>query len=347
MRRALLALLITLSAAACVPDLDTDDSLVSAPRVLAVVAEPAESRPGTKVTYTALMADGNGVRDEGILAWFYCLAQKPLAQLGPIDPQCLDPTAGKLERIDRGFEVQGTLPLNACSLFGPNIPAPEEGEEPGRPVDPDDTGGYKQPVILGFNPGAGDQLVLYEQRISCDLSGVSAQTAAEFRLRYHANQNAALRELVVFRAHGERIGLREGDVLEVAPGEQVSLSARWDGCPETDVCGDGVCGPDEDRIGCAADCATPSGCSGQERYLWFDGQKRLLSVRRESMSLAWYNTAGSFTQERTGADEDDAGLRSDNQWTAPAAAGDVTLWVVARDARGGVGALQIGVQVRE
>jgi len=345
MRRGLLA--VSLSAlGACVPDLDTDEALVSTPRVLAVVAEPAESRPGTAASYTALLVDEAGPREQGVLAWFYCLAQKPLAQLGPIDPQCLDRGAGKLSSIGRGLAVEGMVPKDACALFGPNIPAPEPGQEPGRPVDPDDTGGYKQPVILGFNAGQGDQLVLYEQRISCDLPGVSAATAAEYRLRYHANQNPGLRDVVAERASGERITLREGDVLEVSVGEQLTLAARWAECPESDACGDGVCGPDEDRVSCAEDCATPVGCSGQERYVWFDNQERELTVRRESMSVAWYNTAGSYAQERTGAEEGDTSLESDNQWTAPSEAGDLTLWVVVRDARGGVGTLQLGMQVR-
>jgi hypothetical protein len=336
-----------LSIVACVPDLDTDESRVDAPRVLAVVAEPAESRPGTEVIYTALLADGSGQRDEGILAWFYCLAQKPLAQLGPVDPQCFDRSAGKLSRIGGGLEVRGSVPTNACALFGPNIPAPEEGEEPGRPVDPDDTGGYKQPVVVGFNAGEGDQLVLYEQRISCDLAGVSAQIAAEYRLRYHANQNPGLRDVLVDRADGDRVRLRPGDLLEVERNEQVALTARWEECPEEDVCGDGVCGPDEDRASCADDCAAPAGCAGQERYLWFDNQARALKVRRESLSLAWYNTGGMYTDERTGADEEDFSLQGKNHWTAPDTAGELSLWIVARDARGGVGTLQLGVRVRE
>ncbi|HEX6239405.1 MAG TPA: hypothetical protein VFZ61_00875 [Polyangiales bacterium] len=347
MHRTSLAVSFMLSLVACVPDLDTDEARVDAPRVLAVVAEPAESRPGAKVTYTALMADASGDRDQGVLAWFYCLAQKPLAQLGPVDPQCFDRGAGKLNRIGSGFEVEGSVPGNACALFGPNIPAPEEGEEPGRPVDPDDTGGYKQPVVLGFNAGEGDQLVLYEQRISCDLAGVSADTAAEYRLRYHANQNPALRDVLAERADGERVRLGAGGVLDVDRNEQVALTARWEECPESDVCGDGVCGPDEDRVDCADDCATPIGCAGQERYLWFDNQKRELKVRRESLSLAWYNTGGSYTDERTGADEDDTSLSSTNRWTAPDEGGDLSLWVVVRDARGGVGTLQLGVHVRE
>ena len=347
MRRALFVPGMVLAASACVPDLDTDDSLVSAPRVLAVVAEPAESRPGTQVSYSALLVDQAGPRDQGVLAWFYCLAQKPLAELGPIDPQCLERGAGKLSSIGRGPAVEAMMPKDACSLFGPNIPAPEEGEEPGRPVDPDDTGGYKQPVVLGFNAGQGDQLVLYEQRIACDLAGVSAPVATEFRLRYHANQNAGLGEVVAFRGDGERISLHAGDVLDAAPGEQLSLSARWEACPESDVCGDGVCGPEEDRVGCAEDCAMPAGCAGQERYVWFDSQERVLKVRRESMSIAWYNTAGSYAQERTGADEDDTAQRSDNQWTAPSETGELTLWLVVRDARGGVGTFQLGVRVRD
>lgn len=347
MRRFVVCTLAVLAGAVgCVPDLDTDESSVQAPRVLAVVAQPAEAKAGSTVSYSALLVDQNGPREQGVLAWFYCMAQKPLAELGPVDPECLQAGSPQLTRIGRGQAVQGAIPTAACALFGPNIPQPEEGQEPGRPVDPDDTGGFKQPVMLGLNAGDGDQLVLFEQRISCDLPGVSAQVAAQYRLRYHANENPELRDLLVVRANGDEQRLSAGEELEVTRGEKLDLLVRWPACPESDTCGDGLCGPDESRESCVKDCAAPSGCRGQERYLWFDTQRRELSVRRESMRLAWYATGGSYREERTGQDEDEDGDRSRNEWQAPDRAGSATLWVVVRDARGGVGTFQTPVKVR-
>jgi hypothetical protein len=333
-------------ATGCVPNLDTDESSVTAPRVLAVVTEPAEARPGASVRYSALLVDQDGPREQGALAWFYCLAQKPLAELGPVDPVCLQAGARQLSRIGRGAEVQGAIPPNACALFGPNIPQPEEGQEPGRPVDPDDTGGFKQPVVLGLNVGQGDQLILFEQRISCDLPGVSAQLAAQYRQRYHANENPQIRDVLVQRGDGSEQRLGPGERLDVERSEELTLRVRWSGCPESDSCGDTVCGPDETRESCSEDCAAPVGCTGQERYLWFDTAKRDLVVRRESMRLAWYATGGSYREERTGQDEDDGSNVNRNHWTAPKGAGDATLWVVARDARGGVGTFELPVKVR-
>jgi hypothetical protein len=332
-------------ASGCVPDLDTDESTITSPRVIAVSAEPAEAKPGAQVSYTALLVDQNGVRSEATLAWFYCEAQKPLAELGPINRTCLSPSSGSLSSIGRGFEVSGKVPSQACALFGPNPPRPMEGQEPGRPVDPDQTGGYNQPVMLGFNTGGGDSVVLYEQRITCDLAGVRPQLAIEFSQRYHANQNPAVRVLRVMRANGESVLLRAEETLEVGAGEALQLEARWEECPESDSCGDGVCGPDETRLSCADDCAQAAGCSGAERYLWFNNESRTLEVRRESMRVAWYATGGIYEDERTGVDEDDTSTRSQNRWTAPDS-GNATLWLVIRDARGGVGSAQFGFNVR-
>jgi hypothetical protein len=334
-----------LLALACVPDLDSDESTISEPRVLAVSAQPAEARPGESVSYTALLVDQNGVRSEGTLAWYYCEAQKPLAELGPINRVCLSSDGGKLSSIGRGFEVSGKLPTQACALFGPNLPPAEEGQEPGRPVDPDQTGGFNQPVMLGFNTGSGDSIVLYEQRILCDLAGVRPQLAAEFRQRYHPNQNPAINGLRITRANGESVLLGPAVELEVDAGEALGLEARWDTCPQSDRCGDGVCGPDESRMSCSEDCAQALGCSGAERYLWFNGQNRALEVRRESVRIAWYATAGSYADERTGVDETEQSARSQNRWTAPDG-GDATLWLVMRDARGGVGTFQVAVKAR-
>ena len=46
-----------LDGVACVPDLDVDESIIDAPRVLAIQAEPAEAKPNEAVAYRALLVD--------------------------------------------------------------------------------------------------------------------------------------------------------------------------------------------------------------------------------------------------------------------------------------------------
>jgi hypothetical protein len=347
-RLAFVSALSLVLASACVPNLDTDEARVTTARVLAVRAEPAEARPGATVTYSALVADSQGTLRTGLFAWFYCLAQKPLAELGLVERSCLAPSSENLAELGGGLSVRATVPMDACALFGPNVPQPAPGEEPSRPVDPDATGGYKQPIVLAISAGADEResLSLFEQRIACDLPGVSVETSAAYRLRYHANENPRVRVLTITRASGEELSLSSGELLELDSGERVELAAHWPSCPESDECGDGVCGPDETRVSCVEDCATASGCAGAERFLWHDGERRELSVRRESMRVSWYASAGSYKEERTGVAEDDGRAHSDNVWTAPSGTGEATFWLVLRDARGGVGSFELALNVR-
>ena len=338
--------LFSLAALACVPDLDSDESTVREPRVIAIQAEPAEAAPNAEVTYRALYVDQNGERKSGELSWFFCTAQKPLAELGPISQACLGADPDKLDRIGHGLTVRGTLPAAACSLFGPNPPPPVEDQPPGRPVDPDQTGGFKLPVMLGVDAGQGQDILLYEQRVACGLAGVTPKVSIEFNQRYHRNQNPTVSLLEVKRQSGAKQTLGEDEVLEARPSEKLTLSAGWPLCPASDVCGDGVCGPDETAVACAEDCSTVAGCGGQERYLWFDTERKELTVRREALRVAWFATAGSYDDERTGVDEAASSSRSDNGWTAPDEAQDLTLWLVLRDARGGVGFRELKVRVR-
>ena len=138
---------LSLLALACVPDLDSDESTITEPRVIAIQADPAEAAPNTQVRYRALYVDQNGLRNDGELDWFFCTAPKPLAELGPISRACLGGDPEQLHRIGDGLETSGTLPAQACSLFGPNPPPPVGDEPPGRPVDPDQTGGFQLPVM--------------------------------------------------------------------------------------------------------------------------------------------------------------------------------------------------------
>jgi hypothetical protein len=108
---------------------------------------------------------------------------------------------------------------------------------------------------------------------------------------------------------------------------------RWASCPSTDVCGDGICGVDDDRAACA-DCSEPRACSGPERYLRFDLASRSLVVEREWLRVSWYTTAGTLELERTGVAPGDDQTSTDN--TLELAPGREALVVaVLRDSRGG------------
>ena len=108
--------------------------------------------------------------------------------------------------------------------------------------------------------------------------------------------------------------------------------------PTTPVCGDGVCGIDETAATCPADCTTPRGCAGSELYLLFTPVTRAHEVHRESISVDFFATGGTFADDSTGRDETEADTPStDDAWTAPGDGGEVRLWLVVRDDRGGVG----------
>jgi hypothetical protein len=334
--------------AACVPNVDTDDSIIEHPTVIAIQAEPAEAKPGQQVQYSALFVDESGDTASGRLTWFDCSAQKPVAELGPVSQDCFDEDSGMLSRIGQGTHVSGAMPFNACSLFGPNPPPPQADGPPGRPADPDITGGYKMPLVVGVHPTHGPtDNVIFQQRVYCGLAEVPLATSSDFAQHYRLNENPSLARVVVTRADGTRESVDDGGALELSPGEQITLDVRWPSCPTKSKCGDGICGIDEDLEACPADCTTPVGCGGREDYLWFDPQARELTTRRESMSVAWYANAGKFRDQRTGVTEEESANGSTNRWTAPEhASSALKLWIVLRDDRGGVGHGELSVELR-
>jgi hypothetical protein len=186
-----------------------------------------------------------------------------------------------------------------------------------------------------------DQYSIGVTRLSCGLGGATQEQAAEFTRRAQPNENPALDSVVVQRARDEEQtlpALDSEDVLRVKPRETIYLRARWPACPTEPECGDDICSPGEDTERCDDDCRQPHGCRGSEPYVYFDPITRKLVDRREAMRVSWFATDGELEHDRTGRSEPEARhTDSDNDWTAPEAEGDVRLWVVLRDDRGGVG----------
>ncbi|AKF05637.1 hypothetical protein DB32_002786 [Sandaracinus amylolyticus] len=325
------------------PDVDVDESILAAPRLLAVRAEPAEAAPGDTVRFVGLYADASGAIDEAPLDWAFCVARKPLAELGPVAQACLELENDVLVPIGTGLDVSGAIPRDACGLFGPEPPPSEGGEPAGRPVDPDVTGGYAQPLRV-FDATEGSTS-LVETRLACGLFGATQQQSVEYTQRYRRNVAPAIQALEITRADGTTETLGDAPIA-VRASEVVTVRVRWPDCPLEDACGDGLCGIDETRTLCADDCTTITGsCGGAERYLRFDLATRTLVPERESIRVAWYVSGGTLESERTGVADDDTTTSSENVLALPHAPGELALVVVLRDARGGAAWSQARLRV--
>jgi hypothetical protein len=341
----------------CKPQIEGRPSLVDGDRVLAVRSEPAEVNPSASVpvplTYRALYVGTDRAPDPAGLDWALCGGRKPLAVTGPIAPACLAKSAKLLTPLGNGESVETTLPKDACRVFGPSPPEPKKGEPPSRPADPDTTGGYYQPArVLATIEGKPDYAVGVT-RLDCGLAGATQEQSASYLGQHRPNENPALDSLVIRHDHSpeEEVPAADGSgaALQIKPGQALSLRASWAACPKSAACGDDICSPGEDKMSCAPDCDVPQplGCTGSEPYLELDQQTHELLHRREAIRISWFATDGRFEHERTGrAETDAASVFSDNSWTAPKTHGEVSLWVVIRDDRGGVGWSAYKLQVQ-
>jgi hypothetical protein len=306
---------------ACTPEILDNSALVDEAAVLAAQASPAEARPGAQVTLRALDVVPGGPATRP-LDWAYCTRRPSLTTPGTLSPECYGATGPALVALGTGGSVAGTLPRTVCETFGPDQPTPLPGQPAGRPADADGTGGYYQPVRI--LPPEAPLPAAFGVRTLCNLAGATPAQQAERDRRYRLNANPTITGLTLGGA--TPVPAWESDaaaVTSVPAGAALTLTASWPSCPE---------GPETEG-------PTAAGCGGAEPYVWFDPAARVFTVRREEIVVAWFATAGRFETARTGRAETEAAIFNDssNQWTAPAGPGDVWLWVVVRDPRGGVG----------
>jgi hypothetical protein len=166
--------------AACDGPLDQRLAIVDQPRVLAVIAEPAEARPGAQVSYTAVIASPDGPVTAAP-RWAFCVAPKPPTEDNAVSDGCLDDA--HLVALGTQPAVTAALPSDGCLNFGPETP-------PGnfRPRDADATGGYYQPIRID----AGGLLAFGLSRITCKLATAPSAIAHDYDLSYVANQSPML-----------------------------------------------------------------------------------------------------------------------------------------------------------
>jgi len=198
------ALALALALAACDDSLDQRLAIVDAPRVLAIVADPAEARPGAAVTYRALVGSPDGPLDAAP-RWSYCTAPKPPTEDNTVSTPCA--LGDALQPLGDGPTVTAALPADACSRFGPEVP-------PGdfRPRDPDPTGGFYQPLRADVDPSL---IAFGLSRITCKLANTTAELAREYDLNYVANRNPSLE-------------LPDAASLAAVPAHaSISLTASW------------------------------------------------------------------------------------------------------------------------
>ena len=317
----LLALLFLGVVAACTPELPDATSIVTSPRLLAVQASPAEAAVGASFTLTALYVDPSGaVADASAMDWATCLLANPLGDPAPVNAACFAHPKEGLTELGRGGKVTGTIPMNACELFGPESPPPAQGQPAPRPTDPDSTGGFYLPIRV---VEATQQAVALE-RITCQPSGVVLSVFTAWSTGYVPNENPRVSAVSLVSGDGGVTSLTGAAApIVVSAGKAVTLRALWPTCP-----------------------SKPAACRGAETYLYIDASTKQLATGRESIVASWYATDGSFALDRAGRDGTDLTTSADNTWIAPSTGGLVRFWVVLRDARGGVGwasyALSVG-----
>jgi hypothetical protein len=342
-RAAAIAGALAMSPVGCKPDLNQTVSLVTGPQILAVRSDPAEGAPKTTIHYAALIVDSAGPLSTST-GWAFCDEREPLAELGPVSPKCYAAAGDWFVPFGVGATAQGVLPAIACRQFGPEVPVPQANQPPGRPVDPDATGGYYQPVRVLVPASGGDVIGIAETRLSCGLAGTPDQ-AAQFARHYITNSNPAIDSL---SSEGTSFSTDEQGAKNPVPvGASLLLRVGWASCPQpTGSCGDEYCDLAESAASCPGDCMTLTGCSGAETYPALDISTHSLVTRREGMQVSWFSTGGTLDNDRTGRDPSDGANFTTNTWHAPGAPGMVHLWAVLRDDRGGTGWAEYAFDVR-
>lgn len=204
MKRAFVPVVLVVLAA-CQTTLDQRLAIVSAPRVLAISSDPAEVLPGDLASYHALVVGPDGPI-AAAPTWALCTAPKPPTEDNAVSAACV--SGGRFVELGTASSVSVTIPGEACSTFGPDVP-------PGgfRPRDPDPTGGYYQPVRADADVG---DLAFGFTRIICHLPNTTAEIAHTYQTSYVANENPSLLPLQL-----------SVPADHVPAGATVTLTASW------------------------------------------------------------------------------------------------------------------------
>ena len=167
--------LLLLCVGACVELEPASDTTVDRPRIVAVIATPAEVAPSASVHYRAVIAAPD-MTPVPSLQWSFCTTPRGPSDNAAAAPAC----ATNVERAiaSTQLEIDVPVPGDACMRFGSETPS---GRAPNRA---DGTGGYYQPLRIEL---AGGGVTLFRQRIACALPNAPLSVARDYAQRYVPN----------------------------------------------------------------------------------------------------------------------------------------------------------------
>jgi hypothetical protein len=299
----------------CAPDLTVHASRITSARVIAVLADPPEARPGAMVSLTAIVAGASG---DVAVTWRACEIPRSTNESATVSARCLDDgDGGAITTLAEGVTASATIPSNACMRVGPQVPPAGQDGVRARAPDPDITGGWQLPIRLDLRAGSERETMFARYRVRCQPPDVPGATAQGYALRYRDNRNPALSGVYAVVDGATRELPRasaEGDGAEVAigPSREVGVLALW-------------------------------GAESAEGYVRVDPVTRGLDTRTEALEVAWFTTGGWFSRDRTAPDA--SGTASVNVLHLDAGVTQTRVWVVLRDERGGVDVARLRVRV--
>jgi hypothetical protein len=304
-------------AAACKPNLGSPPSLIEGTRILAVRGMPPEAGEGTMVTYDILAVNQMGRIADPSVQWAVCRDPKPPASANAVANSCV--TAPN-DTMMPSATFMAPMPSGDCKVFGPQPPEVMAGKPPLRPQDPDVTGGFYQPVRATLTDGADTAIAFALERLKCPLTNASADVTAMFNMMIKPNQNPAIASVTLDP------GGAATPLFTMKQATAPAMQTATAGAPIT--------------LEVAWTADTP------ETYPVYDLVTQQIETHRESLSVSWFATDGSFEHDRTGRGETETDLTSDNVWTAPPNPGVVHFWVLLRDIRGGVDFAETALMVQ-
>lgn len=335
------SVLLALLAGACSSDAPRAPSASTEPRVLVVVAEPAEAHPGEQVSLTAVVAAPLETESASVDAWSYCTKPRTPGASGSASAACLTdsvqpepgmtapatpstatvatatpvvmpppalaPLAGSVQ------SVTAMLPTDACRNFGPDPPTDDF-----RPQDPDVTGGYYQPVRLD----AFGRIWFHFQRLRCPLGNAPTDIAKEFLENYIANQNPHPTSLTAASETTTESSTSPTPLVADLDSSLVDLTWHVPQAAQTLSI----------RLTWTLD--------PRETYLRFDPDAHGLVEQREDVTITWITNSGTLTPQPPTFTKEGA-----------SAAALLTLdttrssaWAIVRDSRGGSAAVRLDVE---
>lgn len=206
------------------------------------------------------------------------------------------------------IQAMGAIPTDACHIFGPDVPTTMMDEPPGRPVDPDPTNGYYQPMRL--LPTDDPTTTIERTHLSYDLTNGTSQDRADFMRRYRANRNPAPSAIDLALPNGTiSVDATQPTpaAISMSAGAHVTITMHWTECSS------------------ALDQLGTDSYPDAKPYLAYDNARTSLVERHKAIRMSWYTTNGTLDHDQTSVAASDATTSTDDTWVAPDIAGPASL----------------------